>query len=463
MNPPFDIPADLDTPVSAFLKLAPLAPRFLLESVVGGDTVGRFSFLGLGDGIEVLLDDHATRIGDELLPAARTAAEVKDHLRRALAAAPRLSPELPGVPFTGGLVGQVDHDLVRRFEPVGARPDAPPRAAFFAPRSVLVFDHVQRRVALLHEGTEAQRADLRRRVLACLRRPVPDDLGGGPSTSPTPSLSRAAFCDAVHQTQRLIRDGEVFQLVLSTRFTGTTTAHPFAVYRALRLLNPSPYMVYLQVGGRTLVGSSPEALVTLRGTEARLRPIAGTRPRSPDATEDQRLEDELRADPKEGAEHVMLVDLARNDLGRVAAPGTVEVRPFREVERYSHVMHLVSGVHGQLRPDIDAFDLFEACFPAGTVSGAPKVRALQHIDRLEPVARGFYAGTMGYFGHGGTLDHALAIRTLCFEGDRYAFQAGAGIVADSRPDAEYDEVLAKSEAMRRALDLAAQLGAREAS
>jgi len=222
----------------------------------------------------------------------------------------------------------------------------------------------------------------------------------------------------------------------------------------LRLLNPSPYMYYCDLGDRVVVGSSPEALVKLNGTRATMRPIAGTRPRGADTVEDAALEAELLADPKENSEHVMLVDLARNDLGRVATAGSVNVHPYRSIERYSHVMHIVSGVNGTLAPGRDAFDLFAAAFPAGTLVGAPKVRAMEIIDELEPVRRGFYGGTVGYFGHGGDMDQAITIRTMVFHGDTYAFQAGAGIVADSVPINEYREVLAKSAVLRRALELA---------
>ena len=252
-----------------------------------------------------------------------------------------------------------------------------------------------------------------------------------------------------------IYEGDVFQLVLSNRFEGKHQLDPFQVYRALRLLNPSPYMYFLEFDeGLAVVGSSPEALVKLQDGRATLRPIAGTRPRGKTPTEDITNERELLADPKEAAEHVMLVDLARNDLGRVAVPGTIEVEPYRVIERYSHVMHIVSGVTGMVRAGHDQFDLFAATFPAGTVVGAPKVRAMELIDELEPIRRGFYAGTVGYFGVNGNMDQAIAIRTLTFSGDTYAYQAGAGVVADSKPDFEHAEVLAKSGALRAALALA---------
>ena len=249
------------------------------------------------------------------------------------------------------------------------------------------------------------------------------------------------------RTKEHIAAGDVYQLVLSVCFAGRCDLDPFETYRALRLLNPSPYMYYCDLGDRVVVGSSPEALVKLNGSRATMRPIAGTRPRGADSRQDAELETELLADPKENAEHVMLVDLARNDLGRVATAGSVHVQPYRSIERYSHVMHIVSGVNGTLAPRRDAFDLFAAAFPSGTLVGAPKVRAMEIIDELEPVRRGFYGGTVGYFGHGGDMDQAITIRTMVFHGDTYS-------LADSVPVTEYREVLAKSAVLRNALELA---------
>ena len=268
------------------------------------------------------------------------------------------------------------------------------------------------------------------------------------------SLSEAAFLQNVARTKEYIAAGDVYQLVLSIRFGGRCDMDPFEAYRALRLLNPSPYMYFCELGDRVIVGSSPEALVKLEAGVAHLRPIAGTLPRGADDEQDLANEARLLADPKENAEHVMLVDLARNDLGRVAEAGSVNVDPYRSIERYSHVMHIVSGVNGRLAPGRDQFDLFAAAFPAGTLVGAPKVRAMQIIDELEPVRRGFYGGTVGYFGLGGDMNHAITIRTMVFHGDTYSFQAGAGIVADSVPQNEYREVFAKSDVLRRALEIA---------
>ncbi len=445
MKAPFDIAADLDTPVSAYLKLRPFRPRFLLESVEGGEHLGRYSFLGFGE------------VEEFRIAAGETGAAPLARLRAALAAAPRPGPVVPGLPFSGGLVGVAGYDIVRHFERLPTinppRTDQP-LAAYLAPRSLLVFDHVTRRVALLHDGPEEERRALRRDVVGALRGPVPALAPAGRHAAPTPSLSHGAFCEAVERGKRHIVAGDVFQLVLSVRFEGATDLDPFTVYRALRLTNPSPYMYFLDFGDLQVAGSSPEALVRLEGRTAALRPIAGTRPRGADDAADRRQEADLLADPKEAAEHVMLVDLARNDLGRVAAAGSVTVDPYRAIERYSHVMHIVSGVSGVLRPERDAFDLFEAAFPAGTVTGAPKVRAMELIEEIEPVRRGLYSGTVGYFGHGGNMDQAIAIRTLTFGNGRYAYQAGAGIVADSVPEKEHAEVVAKSAALAAALALA---------
>jgi anthranilate synthase component 1 len=464
MQSHFDITADLDTPVSAFLKLRPFQPRFLLESVEGGERVARYSFIGFGDALEVKLDAEGFSVrsaGGELERAPRPAdgAALLDLLRRALARAPRPSPAIPGLPLPGGLVGASTYDLVRHFERVPGRlprEAGMPEAHYLAPQSFLVFDHVTRGIALLHAGSEQERQALRSEIIKTLRGALPVARVKTALEAPRPSLNRADYVRGVKRVQEYIASGDVYQLVLSSRFEGACDLDPFEAYRALRLLNPSPYMIYCELGDRTLVGSSPEALVRLSGGIAELRPIAGTRPRGDSPENDVALEQDLLADVKENAEHVMLVDLARNDLGRVATPGSIQVAPYRVIERYSHVMHMVSGVKGVLAPGRDGFDLFAAAFPAGTLVGAPKVRAMDIIEELEPVRRGFYGGTYGYFGHGGDMDHAITIRTLMFHEGRYRYQAGAGVVADSRPDAEYDEVLAKSAVLRRALELAVE-------
>ncbi len=455
LQPPFDISGDLDTPVSAYMKLASFGPRFLLESVEGGERLARYSFIGFGAGLEVRMDRDGLALGVERRATPTTAAQLLAAWREALRLAPQPQPAIAGVPLAGGLVGYSAYDVVRLFERLPPRTHSGlPAMHYVAPPSLLVFDHLTRRIALLHAGSDAERESLRREVIQALRGAMPTLRRPGRYSQPTAAYSHGDFLNGVQRTQEYIAAGDVYQLVLSARFAGRHDLDPFQAYRALRLINPSPYMYYCELGEVTVVGSSPEALVKLKDGQAQLRPIAGTRPRSDDAAQDAAHECELRADPKENAEHVMLVDLARNDLGRVAQAGSVRVEPYRCIERYSHVMHLVSGVHGVLAGGCDAFDLFAAAFPAGTLVGAPKVRAMQIIDELEPTNRGLYGGTVGYFGAGGDMDHAITIRTLVFNGDDYSFQAGAGIVADSRPELEYQEVLAKSGVMARALQLA---------
>ena len=440
------------------MKLAAFAPRFLLESVEGGERLGRYSFIGFGDdALEVRLDGSGFSVGAQRQALPGSGAELLAALRAALAAAPKSEPEISGVPLAGGLVGYAAYDVVRYFErlPLRAgRASDVPALHYVAPRSLLVFDHLTRGIALVHAGSEEERRSLRREVIRALRGALPNGQRRGRYSTPLPAYTRADYMAGVKRTQEHIAAGDVYQLVLASRFSGRHDLDPFQAYRALRLINPSPYMYYCALGEVAVVGSSPEALVKLNGRQAQLRPLAGTRARAADPAVDAAREADLLADPKENAEHVMLVDLARNDLGRVARAGSVRVEPYRSIERYSHVMHMVSGVRGELAAARDAFDLFAAAFPAGTLVGAPKVRAMQIIDELEPVSRGLYGGTVGYFGAHGDMDHAITIRTLVFRGDEYSFQAGAGIVADSVPETEHEEVLAKSGAMARALELA---------
>ena len=459
MQAPFDIAADLDTPVSAFLKLGRLKPRFLLESVEGGERLARYSFLGFGDALEVRMDGDALYVDGQKKPRPDSQGEYLDALRSALALAPVPKPDVPELPFTGGLVGVSGYDVVRLFERLPRRtgPQAGiPDAAFVAPTSLLVFDHLTRRMALLHDGPEYERQRLRKEVRVCLAGAVPSAKTDFETSEPEGSMSEAQFCERVAACKKYIAAGDIYQIVISVLFKGRTNVPPFEVYRAMRLINPSPYMFYFDFGDLKVVGSSPEALVKLNGETASLRPIAGTLPRGATPEEDTANETALLADPKEAAEHVMLVDLARNDLGRVASAGSVRVDPYRAIERYSHVMHIVSGVQGELDDVYDEFDLLAATFPAGTLVGAPKVRAMEIIEEMEPVGRGLYAGTAGYFGLTGDMDQAITIRTLVFNGDQYSFQAGAGIVADSVPEKEYREVLAKSAILRRALEIAGE-------
>jgi anthranilate synthase component 1 len=459
MQAPFDIAADLDTPVSAYLKLGPLQPRYLLESVEGGERLARYSFLGFGDALEVRMDSEGLTINGTQRPRPGTQQEYLAALREAMTLAPRLKPDVEEVPFSGGLVGVSGYDVVRLFErlPQNTTPQSNvPDAAFVATSSLLVFDHLTRRVALLHDGPEYERQRLRAEVIERLRGAIPKPGNSIKISDATASLSEAEYADRVNACKEYIASGDIYQIVLSILFRGKTNVSPFEVYRATRLLNPSPYMFFFDFDDVQVVGSSPEALVRLHGSTASLRPIAGTLPRGATPDADRANETALLADPKEAAEHVMLVDLARNDLGRVASAGSVTVDPYRSIERYSHVMHIVSGVEGEIGEEFDQFDLFAATFPAGTLVGAPKVRAMEIIEEMEQVGRGLYAGTAGYFGVTGDMDQAITIRTLVFSGDEYSFQAGAGIVADSVPAKEYQEVLAKSAILRSALEIAGE-------
>ncbi len=457
MKAPFDISGDLNTPVSAYLKLAPFRPRFLLESVEGGERLGRYSFIGFGDALDLRLDRGGLLLDGARLPAPASGAELLAVLRAALAAAPRPQPDADGVPLTGGLVGYSSYDVVRMFERLPARrqPAASPLMHYVAPASLLVFDHVTHGIALLHAGPEIERASLRREVSRALQGGLPmrtRPAGIRPAALRSrPRRTSSTPCGAHRSTSR---PATSTSWCFPSASRAGTQLDPFEVYRALRAVNPSPYLYFCALDDVTVIGSSPEALVKLNDGVAGLRPIAGTRPRADCEATDRALEEELRSDEKENSEHVMLVDLARNDLGRVAEAGSVCVAPYRSIERYSHVMHLVSGVSGRLAPGKDAFDLFAAAFPAGTLVGAPKVRAMQILEELEPTPRGLYGGTVGYFGLRGDMDQAITIRTLVFEGDHYSYQAGAGIVADSDPAAEHDEILAKSAALLRALELA---------
>ena len=461
MQPPFDIAADLDTPVSAWLKLGAFEPRFLLESVEGGERLARYSFLGFGTGPSLELYSDRLLINGSAAPRPSTSAEWSAVLRRVMSDSPDLLPQIDGLPFTGGLVGAFGYDVVRYYErlpPNRAELQGLPEAALVAPVSVLVFDHLTRRVALLHSGSEKERRQLRQEVIHALRGGIDGRAAAGtPRRGFSPaaaSFEKAEFMDAVRRCKDYIAAGDIYQIVMSVRFAGSGDLDPFSCYRAMRLLNPSPYMFFFESGSLKVAGASPEALVRLDRGQASLRPIAGTRPRGSSRREDVALEEELLADPKENAEHVMLVDLARNDLGRVAERGTVHVNPYRKIERYSHVMHIVSGVRGTLKPEHDALDLFGATFPAGTLVGAPKVRAMELIAELEPVARGLYGGSVGYLSRNGNMDQAITIRTLVFHDDEYSFQAGAGIVADSDPGFEHREVMAKSAILRRAMEIA---------
>jgi len=445
-----EVEADTETPVSAFLKLSRgRRHAFLLESVEGGERSGRFSFLGAGPR-SVL----SWRLGQGGDPFDRIRAQLATHQ----------AVRVPGTPrFSGGLVGFLSYDAVKLFEPrvPVANPDELgfPDALFMDFDEVVAFDNVRHSLHVIVEVRCGEGDDPRAlyhgalarigATLGALSRPLRDRRPprAGRAAELRPRTSRAAFEAGVRRAREYVKAGDCQQIVLSQRFDAEVSVPPFEVYRALRRVNPSPYLFYLQAGPQALVGSSPETLVKLEDGEVTLRPIAGTRRRGRDPEEDRRLEEELRADPKENAEHVMLVDLGRNDVGRVARVGSVRVTALKTVERYSHVMHLVSEVRGRLAPGLGAVDVLRASFPAGTVTGSPKVRAMEIIDELEPARRGPYAGAVGYFDRGGDMEMCIAIRTLFQSGRRISVQAGAGLVYDSRPAAEYQETVAKARAL----------------
>jgi anthranilate synthase component 1 len=464
--------ADLLTPVSAFLSIAAGEPdAFLLESVEGGERIGRYTFLGArpylilkahGDHIEIRRGRKLERRTGSLLPV----------VRELLAEyTPAQVPGLP--PFTAGAVGYVSYDVVRQFEslPSRAKDDTnlPDCVLMFFNR-VLAFDHVRHQIHIMAA------ADVRRetpkkayeravRDIAALERRLARGLksqklslrssdGKSASLKVKPRTARIDFLKSVKRAKEYIAAGDIFQVVLSQRFDFTPKATPFEIYRALRAVNPSPYMYFLRSGDLNVLGASPEMLVRVKGRHLEYAPIAGTRKRGETSEDDIRLEHELRNDAKERAEHVMLVDLGRNDVGRVSDYGSVKVTDLMRVERYSHVMHLVSAVEGNLRDGLDALDAFASCFPAGTLSGAPKVRALEIIEELEPVRRSIYGGAVLYADFAGNLDSCIAIRTMVMNGRKAYLQAGAGIVADSIPENEYDECVNKAKAVVRAAEMA---------
>jgi len=461
-----EIVADLLTPVSAFLKVAEHADyAFLLESVEGGEQVARYSFLGKDPflivrarGGKVLID----RAGETTESDKAFTATIRELM------AGFHSPFVPGLPrFTGGAVGYIGYDAAAWFEPVELQPAEreDDEAGFMLFDTVLAFDHVRHRILIIANARISGDEDLEslyqfacakvefveRELERALSKTVPPS---GRPLDVTSNLTREQFEGMVKTAKEYIAAGDVYQVVLSQRFEAAIDADPFTVYRALRHVNPSPYMYFLRVGDRSIVGSSPEMLVRVEGRQVQTHPIAGTRPRGRTEDEDVRLGEELKRNEKERAEHVMLVDLGRNDIGRVAKYGTVRVPTYMTLERYSHVMHLVSIVEGRLDDAHDRLDALVACFPAGTVSGAPKVRAMEIIAELENRRRGVYAGAVGYLDFAGNLDFCITIRTVLIENGRAYVQAGAGIVADSNPTAEYEETRDKARAVLRALELA---------
>ena len=483
-----EILADMETPVSAFKKIAQPNPdgsghvvpthqdgeySFLLESVEGGERMARYSFLGSGADLVIKskgANVEITRNGRAEHIELEQGRDVLDVLKGELGSLSYV-PDADLPRFCGGAVGFIGYDMVRFFEEL---PDSTvddldlPDCTFIFTDTLLIFDHVRHRIrvvcnARVGDDPEAAYELAIRKIEALIERmrsPVaPSDRPGHvvPDASsrtcspPSSNFTQDEFESAVRKSKEYIAAGDVIQVVLSQRFQTKVTADPFDVYRALRSLNPSPYMFYLCYGDTKLIGSSPEILVTEERGNVTVRPIAGTRPRGESTEEDLALEKELLKDEKERAEHIMLVDLGRNDIGRVCRYGSVTVDEMMVVERYSHVMHIVSNVRGRLKADKDQFDLLRACFPAGTVSGAPKIRAMEIIDELEPNRRGTYAGAIGYFSYSGDMDTCITIRTILLQGDTAYVQAGAGLVADSDPANEYRETQNKAMAMIKAL------------
>ncbi|MBM4149305.1 MAG: anthranilate synthase component I [Lentisphaerae bacterium] len=447
--------ADMETPVSMLARFADSENVFLLESMEGGETWGRYSFLGI-DPEPFLRSDHSVPGAKGLEPLR----EVYCGLRVA---------ELPGLPrFFGGCVGFIGYEAAGDFERLPPpRPGASePRSAFVSADKLIVFDNVRHALKIVvctrPRGKDspaeayAKAATDIERIERVVRAGAPAEQNERhPPVLFRPNMEPAAYMAMVEKAKQYIFAGDIIQAVLSQRFDAETDVRPIQVYRALRLINPSPYTFFLKVGGTTLIGSSPEVMVRLTGRRVELRPIAGTRPRGATEPEDRRLADELLADEKEKAEHVMLVDLGRNDLGRIAETASVQVTDYMVVERYSHVMHLVSHVEAQLRADRDALDVIASVFPAGTLSGAPKIRAMEIINELEPECRGAYGGAVGYISYTGNMDLAITIRTLVAENGRMSVQAGAGVVFDSVPERELEETRHKARAVQRAVELAA--------
>ncbi|MBE3559357.1 MAG: anthranilate synthase component I [Ktedonobacteraceae bacterium] len=476
-----DLLADMDTPVSAYCKIGQKPYSFLLESVTGGEHVARYSFIGI-DPYLVLIQhgdhailrktpgaSHAGAASEETIPCYDPLTLVEAELKRYRLVTPSHTARDALPKFYGGAVGYLSYETASRFERLPV-PECNtlnlPLAVFCFTETVLAFDHVKHHVRVIthlhldaddladeYERVRTIIDDVQQRLRQPMRLPPePVPIQDTAALQVTSNHTQAEFEEMVRRSIEYIRAGDIFQVVPSQRLSRYVNASPFTVYRALRAINPSPYMFYLDLQDFHIVGASPELLVRYEDDEVTIRPIAGTRPRGKDSQLDEQLAEELKRDPKERAEHVMLVDLARNDVGRVCTPGTVQVDEFMAIERYSHVMHLVSNTRGRLRAGATPFDALRAGFPAGTVTGAPKIRAMEIISELEGDQRGVYAGTVGYISHSGNLETAIALRTMVIKDGHAYIQAGGGVVADSDPTAEYHESLNKARALLRALD-----------
>ncbi len=466
-----EILADFDTPVSAFSKINMGSHAFLFESIEGGENWARYSFLGSQPSV-VFWEEGGEVITQQGRKQTRVPLKDNplDHIQEAMA---NYQPvDVPGLPrFVGGAVGFLAYDVVRSFESIPEYPKdtlKTPLFAFCITDTLLIFDNIAHTIKVVANAhiTSSKKTDLRRiyqkaigqidsiitKLRTSRRKPAPTK-----RRAPLKFLSNMTapeFEKMVHRTKEYIQAGDIIQGVMSQRWQTTIRTNPLEIYRALRVINPSPYMFYLRIAGTELIGASPEVLVRCEEGKIVVRPIAGTRPRGQTAEEDQQMETDLLADKKELAEHVMLVDLGRNDVGRVAKTGSVNVERFMNIERYSHVMHIVSQVTGELDLQYSSYDVMKACFPAGTLSGAPKIRAMQIIEELEPTRRGPYGGAVGYFSFSGNMDTCINIRTVVAQNQKAYIQAGAGIVADSDPAREYEETQNKAGAMMRALEMA---------
>ena len=462
-----EIMADMETPVTAFLKIDTGKHSFLLESVEGGEKWGRYSFLGSNPSIIVKCKGNRVTVTRDTVSETFESHDPLSVIKELMS---RYRPvQLPELPiFFGGAVGFLSYDMVRFFEDIGNRATDTLKiddAVFMITDTLLIFDNLKHRIKVVSNAHIDGNADSAYKeavaridaIIERLKAPLPPmDSEGRGKAEITPEMTKEAYLEMVRKAKEYIKAGDIIQVVPSQRFRAELTAAPFNIYRALKLINPSPYMYYLKLDDLTIIGTSPEILVRVEGEDVDVRPIAGTRRRGRSDEEDRALENELLADPKERAEHIMLVDLGRNDIGRVSEVGSVQVTELMTVERYSHVMHIVSNVRGKLKAGVDSFDVLRATFPAGTVSGAPKVRAMEIIEELEPSRRGPYAGCLGYFGFSGNMDMCITIRTMVIKDNYIYMQAGGGVVADSDPDAEYQETVNKASALFRAVEMASE-------
>ena len=466
--------ADLETPVSVLRRFAEEKHVFLLESVEGGERFGRYSIIGVNPYGIMTVEDGQAYLSAPGKPKEAIGEKGKGFfaLRELVKEAKALTyPGLP--PLFGGAVGSLDYEVVSEFEkiPLRGKKEDRPEALFMLTREMIIFDTMKHTVMIVvsvrkrdYKDAESAYRYAEERITAIRERmtaPLPPselepEVTKSDEIKLESNMTKEDYCEAVERAKELISEGEVIQVVPAQKFSAPAPKNSFQIYRALRLINPSPYLFYIKNGDRILIGSSPETMVKLENGTAAIRPIAGTRPRGADQKEDTLLADELLKDEKERAEHLMLVDLGRNDLGRLAMPGSVQVKSFMQVERYSHVMHLVSNIEAELKPEYDAFDLVASSFPAGTLSGAPKIRAMEIISELEPERRGAYGGAVGYFSSTGNMDLAITIRTLEIKGGTLSFGVGAGVVADSVPENEYKETLNKAGAIMKALRFVSQ-------